>query len=115
MERLSCLARPGERGLNRPVSSGLKRIGPDPRAPPPQAGSRTRAKARVVLLKPREQPEEIATPTRRFSSWDVTSGLPDDTREEGDWRAGARLRYLRGRVKAARAAVPGVVDVLVHD
>jgi hypothetical protein len=33
--------------------------------------------------------EEIATPTRQFSIWDTTSGLPDDSREEDERRSGA--------------------------
>lgn len=38
----------------------------------------------------------------RFTVWDVTSGLPDDSREADDRRAERALRDLRARVKAAR-------------
>jgi hypothetical protein len=51
--------------------------------------------------------EEIATPTRRFSLLDITSGLPDDSQEAEEREADQRLRDLRGRVKAARAVIAG--------
>jgi hypothetical protein len=41
----------------------------------------------------------------RFSLWEITSGLPDDSREADDRAAERALRDLRGRVKAARAMV----------
>jgi hypothetical protein len=62
--------------------------------------------------------EEIATPTRRFSVWEITSGFPDDSREADERLAERSLRDLRGRVKAARAtisAIPGAEAVLRHD
>jgi hypothetical protein len=65
-----------------------------------------------------EDAEEIATPTRRFSIYEVTSGLPDDSREADERAAVRRLRDLRGRVKAARAtisATPGAEQVLRRD
>ncbi|MCI4317251.1 MAG: hypothetical protein L3J96_01815, partial [Thermoplasmata archaeon] len=40
----------------------------------------------------------------RFSVWTVTSGLPDDSGVFDERAAERRLRDLRGRVKAARAA-----------
>ena len=50
--------------------------------------------------------EEIVGATRMLSWRGATSNLPDDSRE-ADERAEARnLRDLRGRVKAARAAIP---------
>jgi hypothetical protein len=49
--------------------------------------------------------EEIATPTRQLSLLEITSGLPDDSREADERAAERRLRNLRGRVKAARAAI----------
>ena len=45
------------------------------------------------------------TPTQRFSLLDITSGLPDDSREGKEREAERRLRDLPGRVKAARAVV----------
>jgi hypothetical protein len=41
----------------------------------------------------------------RFTVWDVTSGLPDNSREAEELGAKRRPRELRGRVKAARAAL----------
>ncbi len=55
---------------------------------------------------------------RGFSLPDITSGLPDDDRSSDDRRAASRLRDLRGRVKAARAAlsaVPGAEETLRAD
>ena len=63
-------------------------------------------------------PAEIVTPTRRFSLLEITSGLLDDSREADDRASERRLRDLRGRVKAARAAVsrtPGALEVLRQD
>jgi hypothetical protein len=65
-----------------------------------------------------EDAEEIATPTRRFSLLEVTSGLLDDSREEDGRCAEQGLRELRGRVKAARAAMstmPGGEVILRRD
>ena len=80
-------------------------------------GSRSRAKARAAIPS-LEEPEEIPTPTRRFSVWETTSGLHDDSREEDEREAERRLRDLRGRVKAARAVVsgaPGLAETLARD
>ncbi len=87
-----------------------------PRGPTLRDSSRTRAEARVVY---READEEgIATPTRRFSLLEITSGLPDDSREAEEREAEKRLRDLRGRVKAARAVIaggPGLSETLKSD
>jgi hypothetical protein len=81
-------------------------------------GSRTRAEARVVYRDGDEGAEEIATPTRRFGVFEITSGLPEDSRE-GDERAAERhLRDLRRRVKRARAMVAttaGLAESLTND
>ena len=80
-------------------------------------GSRTRAEARVAIPS-LEEPEEIPTPTRRFTGWETTSGLANDSREEDDGLVERRLRDLRGRVKRARAVVagtPGLAEVLAGD
>ena len=80
-------------------------------------GSRTRAEARVAIPS-LEEPEEIPTPTRRFTVWETTSGLANDSREEDEWQEERRLRDLRGRVKRARAVVagtPGLAEVLAGD
>jgi hypothetical protein len=65
-----------------------------------------------------EDAEEIATPTRRFSLLDITSGLPDDSPEAEEREAERRLRDLCGRVKAARAVIagtPGLAETLKRD
>ena len=80
-------------------------------------GSRTRVEARVAFPTLEEQ-EEIRTPTRRFTTLEITSGLPDDCREEDERAEARRLRDLRGRVKRARAVVtstPGLVETLARD
>jgi hypothetical protein len=62
--------------------------------------------------------EEIASPTRRFTLREITSGLPDDSREEDERDAERRLREVRARVKAARAVVattPGLAETLASD
>ena len=85
---------------------------------PIRDSSRTRAEARVVYREGDEDAEEIATPTRRFSLMEITSGLPDDSREAEERETARRLCDLRGRVKAARAAIsaaPGAGEVLATD
>jgi hypothetical protein len=100
--------------------------GPKPPEPRPQAagglrgpsrdGSRTHAEARAVYRGVDEEGDRPIHP--RFSVWDVTSGLPDDSREAEELGAARRLRDLRGRVKAARAALsahPGARKALEAD
>jgi hypothetical protein len=80
--------------------------------------SRTRFESRVTFGGPDEDAEEVATPTRQFSLLEITSDLPDDSREADERAAERRLRDLRGRVKAARAAISatlGAREVLRHD
>ena len=75
--------------------------------------SRTRVEARSFYRVEEEPPA-----TRRFSPLDITSGLPDDSREADERAAERRLADLRGRVKAARAAIaaaPGGADALGRD
>jgi hypothetical protein len=65
-----------------------------------------------------EEPEEFPTPTRRFTVWETTSGLPDDSREDDERAEERRLRDLRARVKAARAVIaktPGLEEILTSD
>ena len=79
--------------------------------------SRTRVEARVGFPALEEQ-EEIPTPTRTFSFRDITSGLPDDCREEDERQEERRLWDLRGRVKTARAVearTPGLAETLAGD
>jgi hypothetical protein len=81
-------------------------------------GFRTRAEARVACRDSDEDAEEIATPTRRFSVFEVTSGLPDDSREADERAAARQIREIRARVKAARAAIsaaPGADKVIRQD
>ena len=83
----------------------------------PHDGSRTGVEARVAFPTLEEE-EEVLTPTRRFTVWETTSGLPDDCREEDERDEARRLRDLRGRVKAARAVVantPGLAETLQGD
>ena len=56
--------------------------------------------------------------TRRFSLLEITSGLPDDSREAEEREAERRLRELRGRVRATRAVIagsPGLSERLAGD
>ena len=79
--------------------------------PRPRDGSRTRAEARTVY-------REDESASSRFSEWDITSGLPDDSREEDERQKARRLRELRARVKRARAIVastPGLAETLRGD
>jgi len=98
-----------------PVAAQRPPAGPRGPARPPARhdGSRTRAEARVAF-----PDEEDGVDSRRFSLVEITSGLPDDSRE-ADERAGARLlRDLRARVKAARALVansPCMAETLARD
>ncbi|MGA7477025.1 MAG: hypothetical protein WBW47_07425 [Thermoplasmata archaeon] len=96
-------------------------------APRPRFGdySRTRFESQVAFGGPDEDEGEdaedqsiIAAPTRQFSLLETTSGLPDDSREADERAAERRLRDLRWRVKAARAAIsttPGLADTLHSD
>jgi hypothetical protein len=90
--------------------------------PSPRFGdySRTRFESRVAIGGPDEDAEDavIAIPTRQFSMLEVTSNLPDDSREADVRASERRLRELRGCVKAARAVVsttPGLADTLALD
>ena len=83
-------------------------------------GARTRLEARLAIprLDADDEESEIPTATRRFSLREITSGLPDDSREEEERREERQLRDLRGRVKAARAVVastPGLTETLARD
>ena len=83
----------------------------------PRDGSRTRAEGRIAFASLAED-EDIPTPTRRFTVNEITSGLPDESLEADEREAERRLRDLRGRVKAARAAAaltPGLAEVLAKD
>jgi hypothetical protein len=115
---LPAIRRPGASPLPvRPVAPTSRRF------PTPRFGdySRTRFESRVAFGGPDEDEdaeEFIATPTRRFRLLEVTSGLPDDSREEDEKQAGRRLRDLRARVKVARAVVsstPGLAEILAAD
>ena len=90
-------------------------------SPSVRDGRRLRAEARLALPWTDEDASketEFGTPSRSFSVWDVTSGLPDDSREADERAAARELRDLRGRVSAAMAAVaqtPGLATVLASD
>jgi hypothetical protein len=84
----------------------------------PRDGSRTCLEARIALPGSGEEEEDLPAPTRTFSVLEITSGLPDDTREEDERAAERGLRDLRSRVKIARAVVsatPGLADALRED
>jgi hypothetical protein len=70
-------------------------------------GSRTRAEARTAYREDEEEGEDVPIHSR-FTVWDTTSGLPDDSREADERVAARRLFDLRGRIKAARAALSAV-------
>jgi hypothetical protein len=103
--------------------AGPKPPEPRPRAAseprgPPRDGSRTRAEARTGYREGEDEDGEESLVRSRFTVWDTTSGLPDDSREADERTAERTLRDLRGRVKAARAAisrVPGASEVLRAD
>ncbi len=81
-------------------------------------GSRTHFEARLAVPAESDPEEGFATPTRRFTPAEITSGLPDDSREEDERAEARRVRDLRGRVNAARAVVsgtPGLADQLAAD
>jgi hypothetical protein len=78
---------------------------------------RSRAEARTAYREGDEDDEEVPVYSR-FTTWDTTSGLPDDSREADERAAERRLRDLRGRVKAARAArarAAGKLDAMRTD
>jgi hypothetical protein len=65
-----------------------------------------------------EDSEELATPTQSFRAGEVTSVLPDDSREEDERAEKRKLRGLRARVKVARAVVattPRLAEALASD
>ena len=86
----------------------------------PHDGSRTCLEARLAIprLDADGDESEILTATRRFSVREITSGLPDDSREVDERAEELRLRSLRGCVKSARAVVsttPGLAALLAND
>jgi hypothetical protein len=100
----------------RPTTSGAASPTRDPDCRPHDF-SRTRVEARIAFAS-LDEPEEIVTPTRRFTAWETTSGLPDDSREEDERAEERRLRDLRARVKHARAVLsanPGLAETLPRD
>jgi len=101
-------------------------VGPVPRrVSSPRFGdySRTRFESRVAIGgadadEDAEGELSLATPTRQFSVLEITSGIPDDSREADERAAERRVHDLRGRVKASRAAIsktPGAEEVLRRD
>jgi hypothetical protein len=81
---------------------------------PPRDASRTRAEARLAFPRADEEEADPAD-SRRFSFWEITSGLLDDSREADERREEHYLRDVRARVKLARAVVsrmPGLAAIL---
>jgi hypothetical protein len=100
-----------------PVALRSPAMGADP-VRRPRDGSRTHLESRIAFPGSDEEANEIATPTRRFRLFEITSGLPDDSREVVERASERRLRELRARVKAARATVattPGLAETLARD
>jgi hypothetical protein len=107
---------PGSRPITSPAPTVvLARSQSQPRV---HDGSRTHLEARIAFPAEGEEQGEIITPTRRFTLAEITSGTPDDSREEDERTEVRRLHDLRGRVKAARAVVstiPGLTETLQSD
>ena len=101
-----------------PETAPRPHVGPRPPIRPrtPRDASRTHAEARIAFPEA-DRDEEEADPadSRRFSFWEITSGLPDDSREADERREEHYLRDVRARVKLARAVVsrmPGLAAIL---
>jgi hypothetical protein len=76
------IASPRGPAVSRPVEP---RSPPCPQAPArPHDGSRTHVEARVAIPAEPDPEEGFATPTRRFTLAEITSGLPDDSGEEDE-------------------------------
>ena len=87
----------------------------------PHDGSQTHLKARIALphLDAQDEESEIPAAARHFSLHEITSGLPDDSREADEKEtAERRLREPRGRLRAARAMVsttPRLAETVAGD
>ncbi len=108
-----------EPSVVRPVAAPEAPAGPEPpiRRQAPRDGSRTCAEARLAFPGTGEAAEdgEDGHEGRRFSLLEITSGLPDDSREADERREEHFLRDVRARVKLARAVVskmPGLAAIL---
>jgi hypothetical protein len=77
-----------------------RRASGEPRVPPRER-SRTREGARTAYRERADEEGEEVPVHSRFTVWDPTSGLPDESREAEERAGGRRLRDLRGRVRAA--------------
>lgn len=85
--------------------AGVREARPAPRR---RDGSRTRSDARLAYRTPLVGGED-GVDDRRFSVLDVTSGLPDDSRDEDQQARTLVERQRQGRVRAAQAAL-GAAD-----
>lgn len=77
-----------------------------------------RSESRLAFPGAGEDVEGPPSTARRFTLLEITSGLPDDSREADERQEKRVLRDLRGRVKAARAVVattPGLAETLTSD
>jgi hypothetical protein len=70
----------------------------------PRNASRIRAEARIAFGGSSDEDDHEAR-GGRFTLLEITSGLPDDSREADERREARALADQRGRVKAARAAL----------
>ena len=89
---------------------------PTPRTPRRDA-SRTRSEACLAFRTPLVGGED-ATGDRRFTMLDVTSGLPDDSRDEDQHARALLERQRQGRVRAAQEALkahPEARDLVMRD
>ena len=112
----SAVPTPGARPVTSPTPTVVLTRSQSSR--PVHDASRTRFESRLAFADPDEEPEEIALRGRHFSLLEITSGLPDDSREADEQAEARKLRDLRGRVKRARAHVaitPGLAGLLDAD
>jgi hypothetical protein len=72
----------------------------------------------IAVVSSRRRYGEDRDPFVEVRLGQITSGLPDDSREEDERQVARRLRDVRSRVKAARAVVsttPGLAETLQGD
>jgi hypothetical protein len=94
--------------------AGVREAHPAPRR---RDASRTRSDARLAYRTPLVGGEDGAD-DRRFSVLEVTSGLPDDSRDEDQHARALVERQRQGRVRVAQAALethPGARELVMRD
>lgn len=94
--------------------AGVREARPAPRR---RDGSRTRSDARLAYRTPLVGGED-GVDDRRFSVLDVTSGLPDDSRDEDQHARAIVERQRQGRVRAAQEVLkanPAARELVMRD